>query len=285
MATKPRGGGGVGRLLRQVQTEDWLNRLIDQFFDSKTTGESWRPASPAIHPSGAGGPCERDIEFGLLGHRTSFPGSARRRMDNGTAMHTRWEDYFKDMQILVSKETPVKLNDPIVSGRLDAVVQNPATGKKLLIELKSVNSHGFRQLPRSSQDRKLNMRAMYSWNQPWGRGYVFQFIWYFMHGGPGGTKFEEAAFLFECKDTQEIKIIYVDPPDDMVAESRERPMLAQGAFLEGRLLDRPFQVGHPVCRKCDREPLCNKLEEGDDESWQRVVEQFRKAGIDSKRPK
>lgn len=275
--------GGIGRLLRQLGQEDWLSRLIDQHFDSKGRKESWGKSDPSIHPSGAGSSCEREIELGLLGHRTSIPGSSRRRMDNGTAMHTRWQGYLKDMQILKVKEAPVKLADPIVSGRLDAVVQNPSTGKLTLVELKSVNSNGFRRLPRSTTDRKGNMNAMYSWNQPWGRGYVLQFIWYYMHGDDGGRKFEEAVFLFECKDTQEYQVIYVEPSEELVKESRLRPVAAQNAFLEGKLLDRPYQKGHPVCRRCDRENVCNLLEDGDDATWQIVVDQFRKGGVETKR--
>lgn len=277
-------GGGVGRLLRQLKQEDWLSRLIDRHFDNRARRESWGKADPAIHPSGAGSACEREIELGLLGHRTAIPGSSRRRMDNGTDMHTRWERYFKDMQILVVKEAPVKLTDPMVSGRLDAVVQNPATGKLCLIELKSVNSHGFRQLPRSTSDRKGNMNSMYSWNQPWGRGYVLQFIWYFQHGEVNRRRFDEAAFVFECKDSQEYKVIYVEPSEKLVEESRLRPMAAQNAFLEGKLLDRPYQQEHPVCRKCDREALCRLIDEGDDETWQIVIDQFRKGGIRAGRP-
>ena len=275
--------GGIGRLLRQLDQEDWLSRLVDRFFDKTARRESWGKADPTIHPSGAGSPCERGIELGMLGHRTSIPGPSRRRMDNGTDMHERWGRYLKDMGILVAKEAPVKLADPIVSGRLDAVVQNPASGKRTLIELKSVNSHGFRQLPRSTSDKKNNMRAMYSWNQPWGRGYVLQFTWYYQHGDTDGTKFNDAVFLFECKDTQEYKIIYVEPTEEMVLESRQRPVAAQNAFLEGKLIDRPYAAGHPVCRKCDREVLCTSLEEQDDEAWQIVIEQFRKGGIEGKR--
>lgn len=278
-------GGGVGRLLRQLGSEDWLSRVIDQYFDRRSARETWGQPNPSIRPSGSGSPCERDIELGMAGHRSAIAGQSRRRMDNGSGMHERWQRYLREMQILVVKESPVNVADPMVTGRLDVVVQNPASGKLALGELKSVHSRGFQSLPRVTADRKANMRALYSWNQPWGRGYVIQDCWYFEFGDVNGRKFDENFFLFENKDTQDYKVIYVEPTPELLAEAKEKPVAAQNAFLEGKLLDRPFQRGHPVCRRCDREKACDLLEDGDDAAWQVLIEQFRKGGITATRPK
>lgn len=271
--------GGVGRLLRQLNVDDWVGREIDRYFDTKASPEGWQKAGPAIRPSGAGSPCAREIELGMLGHRPAYPGQSRRRMDNGSDMHKRWQRYFSEARLLAAAELPVRLNDPVVSGRLDVVLKNPVTGKLALGEIKSVNSQGFRQLPKLIADKHLNAQRLAAWNPPWGRGYMLQFCWYSEHGELHGSRFDEGFFLFENKDTQDYKVFYVTPTPELVKESQTRPLAAQQAFRSGVLLDRPFERNSPTCRRCEKAMICDLLEDGDAATWAIVMRQFESAGI------
>lgn len=275
--------GGVGRLLRQLSADDWVGREVDKYFETKASPETWRKAASAIHPSGAGSPCERELELGMLGYRPAFSGPSRRRMDNGTDMHKRWERYFGEAQLLAAAELPVKADDPVVSGRLDVVLKNPATGRLVLGEIKSVNSYGYRQLPRSMSDWTKNAASLAAWNNPWGRRYLLQFCWYLKYGRLHGSGFDEGFFLFENKDTQDYKVVYVDPAVEMVQEAMVKPTVAQRAFVEGVLLDRPFARRSPTCRRCEKETICDLLEDDDDETWAIVTKQFKGAGVKVKR--
>ena len=271
--------GGIGRLLRQLQSEDWLSRVIDQYFNVKYPEHWTDKPSPNIHPSAAGSTCELELELGMLGHRSSITGSSRRRMDRGSDAHDRWERYLGDMGILIQAEVPFKLADPMVSARMDAVIQHPASGHLTVVEIKTVHNQGFKRLPPSTSDRQQNMAMLYKWNVPWGRWYCLQLTWYYTRGDYKGTRFKEAVFLFEDTNNQDFKVIYVEPTDEMVREAYEKPVLAQKAFLEGRLLSRPFQRGSAACKRCERKSVCNLLEDGDTESWAMVQTQLKKAGI------
>lgn len=265
--------GGLGRLLRQLSTEDWVGREVDKYFNSLSPTDPWsaRP-NPAIKPSSAGDECERSIEISMLGYRTPFTGQSRRRMDNGQDMHVRWQRYLKEAGLLTAWEMPVQNADPEVRGRLDVVLKNPATGKLALGELKSVGSRSYKNLPRGTADRQRNALLLTEWNRPWGGGYVLQFSWYHRYGRVHGAGFDEGFFLFECKDTQEYAVIYVEPSPALAAQALVRPVRAQDALREGRLLDRPYPRDSAVCRRCERERICNLLEDEDETAWEAVTE-------------
>lgn len=271
---------GVGRFLTQVKNNDWITRVIDQHFRNGSTKERWIDPDPAIRPSGAGSVCPRDIQLGMLGHRPGIKGDSRRRMDNGTLLHERWERYLKETGVMVASEVPIKLSDPVVSGRLDAILQHPEEGHFTVVEIKSVNSRGFKTLPSSTPDRKVNFNLLTRWNQPYGLSYCKQLLWYLTYGRWNGKEFSEAAFLFENKDTQEFRIIYVEPTEEVLAEYQKIPVSAQQAYLSGELIERPFVRTSKTCQNCDRLKVCNGLEDGDEEIVAVINRQLEKAKRD-----
>lgn len=263
-------GGGIGRLLRQLQVEDWLGPMMDDFFAHKEP-ERWVQPDATIHPSGAGHICALNVELGLLGHRAEVKSRNRRRMDNGQDAHERWQRYFREKGILVASEWPVKSDDPSLSGRIDLILQNPFTGALAAGEIKTTNTRKFSQLPTATGDRAVNARGLYSWHRDW----FVQFTWYCTYGNYNGRAFDEKFFLVENTDNQDYKIIWVDPQPEHVAEcSKGRE--AQNAAREGRLLDRPYEKGDKVCQICDRAQLCDMLADGEAEAWAIIQDQLRK---------
>lgn len=269
-------GGGVARLLSQLNTRDWLSAAIDRYYD-RARPERWVHADPTIHPSSLGSPCALEFELGLLGHRTKADGQGVRRMDNGTYVGKRWVETFTKMGILVSYEVPAKDTNPLISGSIDVIVMNPQNGEKSVGEIKSMNSNGFRTLPTISQDRKVNMRALW----PKWRNYCLQLTTYMViHKMP-------AWFLFENKDNQEYKVFWVEPSDEMRAEvwdASKPPSQAQQAFMDGRLVAPPFERKSGTCQRCYRNKVCFRLQDGDEETWRLVQSQFRQASLEMKDP-
>ena len=264
-------GGGIGRLLRQLAAEDWLGRLVDHYFEAKEP-ERWKKPDFTIHPSGSGDPCARSVQIGMLGHRAAVRSRNRRRMDNGTDAHTRWQRYFADMGVMVAKEWRVRMVEPVVSGRMDLILQNSATGNLAVGEIKTTNSRKFSQLPRSTGEREVNARALYAWHREW----FLQFVWYATFGDYNGRKFTEKFFLVENTDNQDYRIIWVEPTADQIEECQATVKPAQVAIQAGEILSCPFERGCKTCKSCDHEKVCRALAGGDEEIWQLIKDQFRK---------
>jgi len=277
MATK---GGGIGRLLRQLGSDDWLGRMIDDHFKGASP-ELWGQPDYTIHPSSAGPPCARAIELWMLGHRGEVKSRNRRRMDNGTAAHTRWQRYFADMRILVAKEWPLRGLDPTVSGKIDLILQNPATGSLSVGEIKTTNSRKFAALPASTADRTLNAKLMYAWAREW----FLQFVWYSTDGDYNGRKFAEKFFLIENTDDQDYRIIYVEPTPEHIAEAHRCAVAAQDAIMGGEVLARPFLKGDTACKYCDHSGACDSLCDGESTTWEKIQRQFKRLGIPLKTPR
>lgn len=264
---------GISAFLRQVVQEDWLSVAIDRHFSRKRP-ERWVVPDPTIHPSSLGSVCTLEFELGLLGHKTRIEGKVSRIFENGTSVGKRWVETFREMGVLVSYETPVRRDDPLVNGSVDVIVQNPLGGEKSVGEIKSINSRGFRTLPSVTTDRRGNMLAL-SACSPWIRKYCLQLTTYLTLSGLEGW------FLFENKDTQDYKVFWVQPTPEMRAECFEdgHPAAdAQKAFYAGVLVTPPFRPTSQQCKGCDRQRVCFALQAGDEELWQIVQGQFKKAG-------
>jgi hypothetical protein len=276
MATK---GGGIGRLLRQLGSDDWLSRVVDNYFATKSP-ERWVQPDYTIHPSGSGPPCALAIELWMLGHRGEVKSRNRRRMDNGTDAHTRWQRYFAEMRILVAKEWPLRGIDPTVSGKIDLILQNPATGNLSVGEIKTTNSRKFASLPAATADRTANAKLMYAWHREW----FLQFVWYSVDGDYNGRKFTEKFFLIENTDDQDFRIIYVEPTPEHIEEARRAAVAAQNAILGGELLVRSFAKGDRGCKWCDHDGVCDLLSNGEAGTWETIKKQFKRLGIQLKTP-
>ena len=258
---------GLNRLLTQLKTEDWIGRMIDTHQELQSP-ERWGYANLDIHPSSSGSPCARDVELGMLGYRTAIKPKNRRRMDNGTFAHTRWEGYFKDMGILYASEVNVKSDDPQFNGTCDLVVQHPTTGKLMVGEIKTMNQARWRKVPDQHENHNIMMRHLMATERP----YVYQLSMY-VRMIPKVMNWDisnECFFLFENTDTQEFKIRYCEPDEQLIDEAFANSLLAQHAAKEGKLIDPPYKRDSLTCTMCYKKTMCYLLQDGDEDAWENV---------------
>lgn len=250
---------GLARLIQQLKTDDWVSRVVDME-QEKGAPERWVAPDLTIHPSWGGGECPREIQLTMLGHRDKIEPKSRRRMDNGTDAHTRWQRYFKEVGLLVDCEIRLNLTDPLWSGSADVILQNPVTGRKYVGELKTMHSRRWAKVPAQVYDRYEMMRQLALVE----RKYVNQLTQYIVKLRQEGYGVEEEGFfLFENTDTQEYKVRYCAPDRDMQESAFANAVLAQEASLEGRLIDPPFKRKSLTCRACYRERLCYDIQDGE----------------------
>lgn len=256
---------GLSRLLSQIKTDDWLSRMIDLHQD-KMYPERWVDADPTIHPSSSSS-CARDVELGFLGYRGKIPAKNRRRMDNGTDTHTRWDRYFEDLGILYASELNTLSTDPLFNGTCDLIIQNPLDGKYLVGEIKTMNEARWKKVPEQMPDHTRMMRTLMLTEKP----YVYQLTKYFvMIPKIHQIELSGGFFLFENTNTQEYKIRYVQPDEKLKKEAFETESLAQESFFEGKLIDPPYSRTSPACTRCYKKDICFRLQDGDEDAWLRV---------------
>lgn len=252
---------GVARLLQQMTAGDWLGVAID----SSKVGvepERWGTPNIEVHPSSAGSACPRDIQLGMLGHKTEVKAQNRRRMDNGTDAHTRWSRELKEKGLLVSAGVRLKVPGEW-SGEYDLLCRNPKTGATHLGEIKTINSNGYASLPAQDPDLVRMAYAMFK-AKP---AYTYQLCQYyvmFRDKVEGGLS-PDCFFLFENTDTQAFKIIWVKFDERMMEAAFKNSTAARQATLDGYLIEPPFRRRSITCSRCYRELVCYRLQDGEKE--------------------
>lgn len=256
----------MARLLKQMSTGDWLGPAIDS---SKVGVEAERWVTPNIevHPSSAGSACSRDIQLGMLGHKTDVKSQNRRRMDNGTAAHARWTEELQAKGLLVSAGVRLKIPGEW-SGEYDLLCRNPKSGATHLGEIKTINSNGYSSIPPQDPDPVRMAYAMFK-SKP---AYTYQLCQYyvmFRDRVEGGLS-PDCFFLFENTDTQGFKIIWVRFDERMMADAFKNSTAARQATLDGHLIAPPFRRRSITCSRCYRELVCYRLQDGEKAVQDRV---------------
>jgi hypothetical protein len=196
-------------------------------------------------------------------------------MDNGIAAHERWTRYFREMGILVAAEWNLKLVDPVTSGKLDDIIQNPGTGDLYMVEVKTTNTRKFGELSKPIADHAANGVMLYRWHREW----YLQFVFYLTHADYNGRRFEGGMFIVENTDNQDYMIIYAKPSAEHIAEAERNAVAAQRSVMHGEVISRPFQRGDHACRWCDHVALCGLLDEGDENAWSLTASQFKRLSL------
>lgn len=254
------------KLFVQVKTDDWLSKFIDDF-QNKLEPERWNPPSPNIHPSSSGSPCARDIELSMLGYRTPMRAQNRRRADNGTYAHNRWEKYLGDMGILKAAEVRIKSENPPFSGMCDLLIERPMDGAILIGEIKTMNQRRYQKVPAQNEDKTLMLRQLLTTE----KGYVYQLVMYVvMMKEEFGTS-DECFFLFEDTDTQEFKIRYGIPDEALKKEAFANSLVAQEYYAKKQLVPPPFAKNSETCQKCYKKSMCFKLQAGNEVAVQNLT--------------
>lgn len=264
---------GFKRLSLALGTDDWITPAIDRMHGSLEP-ERWVDPHIAIHPSSAGAACPRAIELSMLGHRTAVKPQNRRRMDNGTATHSRWNDYLADVGFLYLANVREIQEEPFPwSGECDVIVEHPEFHTRHVGELKSMNERRFRAVPAQMSDKRAMAYALLNAPSPANlRGYVYQVTQYVVKLEELYGTSRECFFLFENTNTQEFAVRFFEPDDKIRSEAFDVQLVAQRAALDGKLLPVPkgFLEKGPTCKKCYRHDVCWTLEHGDQELWNKI---------------
>jgi hypothetical protein len=263
---------GLDRLLRQLKSNDWVSRALDGI--GVQPEDAWVPPKLEINPSGTGGPCALDIQFGMLGHRTPIAPKNRRRMDNGTMAHRRWSEYFEQTNLLVVASKRLK-QAGVWSGEIDVIVKSPATGSFHVGEIKTTNSNSFGRLPRQVADLDAMALAMAGHN----KAYLFQLAQYVVKFKQAYSALsDEAFFLFENTDDQDYRVLWLRIGANLKRDAFLNGELARQATIDGRVIERPFAKGSSTCKRCYRRKVCDDYHAGIGDVVQRVEEAMFKAG-------
>ncbi len=240
--------------------------------------ESWGEPRLTMSPSSTSGDCPREIQLGMLGHRTATEAKNRRRMDNGTDAHARWtRTLARAGLLLTASRRLIELDDgvrlldtvrgakildgrvPFWSGELDVVVRHPTALRRFVGELKTMNSFRWKKVPPQDPDHGRMARILAATEH----GYLRQLTQYIVKFAPVFHTEDTGIFVFENTDTQEYKVRFVRPSDEQRAEAFANGLAARAACRQGVLIDPPFRRKSATCRGCYREATCYALADGD----------------------
>lgn len=91
------------------------------------------------------GECDRKICYKFLGIKVGPVSTRGRRIfDTGNAMHERYVTYLTRCQMVEDVELSCRKGN--FSCRLDMVIRDLKTGERLVLELKSINTYGYKRL-------------------------------------------------------------------------------------------------------------------------------------------
>jgi len=173
-------------LLVNLQDESNLLLKLDLYLESQP---SQRKPDGMYHPSMAG-QCPRAIYYYQTGlAKKSFSPETIRRMDNGTKVHERMQEYFENMGILLEKEKPIKftVKSPApsitVTGSCDGIIL--LNKEKHVLEIKSANNFMFGKFVKEGYDSSHFIQ----WN-------LYSY----------GCKIWQGLLLYENKDNQKLHV-------------------------------------------------------------------------------
>jgi len=134
----------IGATKRRTSNQDrWLLKAMEDLLSSnKVFGKKG-----VFYPSIVSNPCDRYVYLsynGLLPAQ-AIAGNLQRIFDNGNYLEYRINKYFEKLGIVRKRESPVKLETPHISGRIDFIISHPEH-QEVILELKSINSRNFELL-------------------------------------------------------------------------------------------------------------------------------------------
>lgn len=210
----------------------------------------------------------------------------QRIFDNGTMTHIRLQNYLTKSGILLMDELPVYNEEYEVMGHSDGLLQ-VSLGKCGILEIKTINSNGFKNLVTAKPEhieqaqvymyctemlrqhirgakgdkalymekmRKLMNKFVVSGHK-FTKGQKIQFeiekwekLWDCL---ANCTKpIDSMYFLYENKDTQELKEFIVEWDDKVVKKIKEHYLQVNKAVADEEILERPEDVTSKSCSTC-----------------------------------
>ena len=132
--------------VRTVNQDKEFLKLLNEHLKGKMSPHRGQ----VFYPSALGSTCDRYLYAsfnGLLQWEDLDP-RIKRIFDVGASLEDRMDKYFTKMNIIKAREMPLKMDSPPISGRLDFLIYHPTRGE-VVLELKSINDRGFKELKSS----------------------------------------------------------------------------------------------------------------------------------------
>jgi hypothetical protein len=257
----------IKTLGRKSMADDWLGEAIDSYYHEECKS-SWREVKHLISPSGCWNVCPRAVQFRQLGYSPRFSAQTRRRMDNGTGVHTRWEAVFAEMGIVVMEEKFMAGAE--FGGTPDNLLHKPGNkDERLLTEIKSINQNGWRKLPWAGQVKGVyrgaafapsNMAALAK-AQP---RHIAQWLAYDRILLENGHDIGKGVIFYECKDNQQYGYFFVVRDDPLFEALTDNAREALKWNRKGNLMGMPFRHTSSQCKGCDAQNICHRIDAGDE---------------------
>jgi hypothetical protein len=134
----------------------WLTKALD--YDLSKVAER-KSSQGKFYPSALGNLCDRFLYMhyrGMVPQEVVEP-RIRRIFDNGSSAEGRFKTYFQKMGVFVDDEVSVKNNSPLISGRLDFIIRQMPHGSRFVVELKTINDKGFKELLKADAPKHEHM--------------------------------------------------------------------------------------------------------------------------------
>ena len=206
--------------------DSWITLKLNEVqADRRPLWGDIRPVSKGWRPSSLGEPNDRLLiisQFGYRGEKIE-PG-LRRIFDAGNAIEDTWIKRFGEMGVKLGqgqwlpKEGVKGLR---VAGKIDIMVEHAyEPGRKFIVEVKSISSDGYRQLPAVSMDSEENYHNLMAMKGVVGARvfrYMYQLQFYLE-----GLNMDEGIMLFDNKGTQEYKDFFIYRRAGLLDDSIER---------------------------------------------------------------
>ena len=148
---------GIKQIGINYSQDKWLLKSLDKYLE----GEFSPMEAGKFYPSALGNTCDRYLYLAYNGFVKERPLDAKlqRIFDNGAYLEERMGDNFENLDILISRDLPVRLEYPIISGRVDFILAHDKY-EQIALELKSINTRGFnalKQAPKPEHEIQLQI--------------------------------------------------------------------------------------------------------------------------------
>ena len=178
---------GKTELARSEARRGLLSALLDVvdagFLSYEGSGDSF------LHPSSFGSDCNRRVFYTVTGQEKSNPlanditPNVQRIFDLGTLIHVYLQSLLKKIGVLEEAEAPAVNHKLRINGRLDGRLKFKGLPYSVVLEIKSINSYGFKSIQQAPKNAHLEQALTYAVQD--GSEYIY--------------------FLYFNKDTSELK--------------------------------------------------------------------------------
>ena len=229
-----------------MKVDNWIELALEtHYVDARPTWGAPRRLDQGFTPSSLGEPNDRLLVASLLGYRGEPIGERLQRIfDAGNDIEARWMVRFKNIGVLLAPKhekdgqvwLPNSAGSPLFfRGKIDALVEHKfESGRRFIVEIKSINPELYRQLPRLSLDPQVNYTALMGL-----QGALRDRIHKYMHQLQvylREMQMDEGMLLFDNKGTQEFLPFHVPRQDEFVDKIYERLVWLRDEYWSQRVL-------------------------------------------------